>query len=238
VSSPISEEDTADVISRKVTPGPILLLGAPGVGKGTQAKQIVEAWGIPQISTGDILRENVARGTELGRTAKEIMGRGELVPDGLVNQMVAARLAEPDTREGYILDGFPRTLGQAEWLDKHLTDTNSPLPVVAVSIQVGYTQLLRRITGRRICPTCQRIYNIYFKPPKSDTVCDVDGTPLIQRADDTEKVFEERMRTYESQTAPVIEHYRALGRFAEVAGEEAVEKVAAGILAAVERLRS
>jgi adenylate kinase len=238
VSSPISEEDTADVMSRKVTPGPILLLGAPGVGKGTQAKQIVAAWGIPQISTGDILRGNVARGTELGRTAKEIMGRGELVPDDLVNQMVAARLAEPDTREGYILDGFPRTLGQAEWLDKHLADTNSPLPVVAVSIQVGYTQLLRRITGRRICPTCQRIYNIYFQPPKSDTVCDVDGTPLIQRADDTEKVFEERMRTYESQTAPVIEHYRALGRFAEVAGEEAVEKVAAGILAAVERLRS
>jgi adenylate kinase len=238
VSSPISDEDTADVMSRKVTPGPILLLGAPGVGKGTQAKQIVAAWGIPQISTGDILRGNVARGTELGRTAKEIMGRGELVPDDLVNQMVAARLAEPDTREGYILDGFPRTLGQAEWLDKHLADTNSPLPVVAVSIQVGYTQLLRRITGRRICPTCQRIYNIYFQPPKSDTVCDVDGTPLIQRADDTEKVFEERMRTYESQTAPVIEHYRALGRFAEVAGEEAVEKVAAGILAAVERLRS
>lgn len=236
--SPIlEEEDTAKAASRKVIPGPILLLGAPGVGKGTQAQQLGKVWGIPQISTGDILRGNVTRGTEVGKLAKEIMGRGELVPDDLVNRMVAARLAEPDTIKGYILDGFPRTLGQAEWLDKHLAEENSPLPVVAVGIRVGYNQLLRRITGRRSCPVCHHIYNIYFQPPKSDMVCDVDGTPLVQRADDTEKVFQERMRTYELQTAPVIEHYRSLGRFEEVEGEQAVEQVAAGILAAAERLR-
>ena len=175
MSSTISEADTAEVRSRKVTPGPILLLGAPGVGKGTQAQEIVKAWGIPQISTGDILRGNVARGTELGKLAKEIMGRGDLVPDDLVNKMVAARLGEPDTKEGYILDGFPRTLGQAEWLDAHLAAEKSPLPVVAVSIRVGYTQLLRRITGRRTCPACHRIYNIYFQPPKVDMVCDEIG---------------------------------------------------------------
>lgn len=240
MSSAISESEavTAVCTSRKVTPGPILLLGAPGVGKGTQAQEIVAAWKVPQISTGDILRGNAARGTDLGKLAREIMGRGELVPDDLVNRMVAARLAEPDTAQGYILDGFPRTLGQAEWLDHHLVEQDSPLPVVAVSIRVGYNQLLRRITGRRTCPTCKHIFNLYSHPPKVDMVCDVDGTPLVQRADDTEKVFEERMRTYESQTTPVIAHYRALGRFEEVDGEQSVEKVAAGILAAIERLRS
>lgn len=223
--------------TQKFIPGPILLLGAPGVGKGTQAKELVTAWGIPQISTGDLLRSNVAQGTELGKLAKEIMCRGELVPDDLVNQMVAARLTAPDTLTGYILDGFPRTLAQAEWLDLRLATGGTGLPLVAVSIRVGYTQLLRRITGRRNCPTCQRIYNIYLQPPRTDMRCDVDGTELVQRADDTEVVFEERMRTYEALTAPVVEHYRALGRFAEVDGEQPVAEVFAGIKTAVERLR-
>jgi len=236
VSSPVTAGKALGSVEN-LTPGPILLLGAPGVGKGTQAKEIMASWGIPQISTGDILRANVAQGTELGKLAKEIMCCGELVPDDLVNQMVAARLTEPDTAKGYILDGFPRTLAQAEWLDQRLAAEAGGLPVVAVSIQVGYTQLLRRITGRRNCPTCQRIYNIYLQPPQNDTLCDVDGTPLAQRADDTEKVFEERMRTYETLTAPVVEHYRALGRFAEVDGEQPIAEVAAGIKAAVERLR-
>lgn len=236
MASPVTSGQSLG-IAKKIVPGPILLLGAPGVGKGTQAKELMASWGIPQISTGDILRGNVARGTDLGKLAKEIMGRGELVPDDLVNQMVAARLAEPDTDSGYILDGFPRTLAQAEWLDTRLAAEKDSLPVVAVSIRVGYTQLLRRITGRRNCPTCQRIYNVYLQPPQKDMVCDVDGTALAQRADDTEKVFEERMRTYESLTAPVVEHYRALGRFEEVDGEKPVAEVAAGIQAAVERLR-
>jgi adenylate kinase len=222
---------------RKTLPGPILLLGAPGVGKGTQAKELVKIWGIPQISTGDLLRGNVAQGTELGKTAKAIMGRGELVPDSLVNEMVAVRLEQPDTANGYILDGFPRTLPQAAWLDSRLAVQAGVLPVVAVSIQVDYNQLLRRITGRRNCPVCQSIYNVHGKPPKRDGFCDADGAALVQRADDTEKVFEERMRAYAASTAPVVEHYRALGRFAEVDGDRPVAEIAAGIVAAVERLR-
>lgn len=233
----VREKEAGDGKMVKVVPGPILLLGAPGVGKGTQAKAIMAAWGIPQISTGDILRANVSGNTELGKKAKAVMDRGELVPDDLVNEMVADRLKQSDTANGYILDGFPRTLGQAEWLDAHLSGPEGGLPVVAVSIKVGYTQLLRRITGRRSCPVCKSIYNIYLQPPKVDELCDLDGTPLTRRSDDTEEVFEERMRTYESQTAPVVEHYRAQGRFEEVDGEKPVDAVAAAVMAAVLRLR-
>ena len=221
-----------------IKPGPILLLGAPGVGKGTQAKELVAKWGIPQISTGDLLRYNRDHGTPLGLKAKEIMAQGHLVPDELVNQMVAERLRQPDTRNGYILDGFPRTLGQAQWLDQHIAADPGALPVIAISIQVSYTQLLRRITGRRSCPVCGTIYNIYLQPPKVDEKCDLDGSPLTRRSDDTEEVFQERMRTYQTLTAPVVEHYRALGRFEEVDGEQPVAAVAAGVEAAVARLRS
>jgi len=221
----------------KTAPGPILLLGAPGVGKGTQAKELVKTWNIPQISTGDLLRANVAQGTKLGKVAKEIMGRGELVPDSLVNEMVAIRMLEPDTARGYILDGFPRTLGQANWLDGRLAAQPESMPVVAVSIQVNYNQLLRRITGRRNCPVCQTIYNIYMNPPKKDGFCDVEGAALVQRADDTEEVFKERMRAYTALTAPVVDHYRALGRFAEVDGDRPIATIAAGIVTAVEGLR-
>jgi adenylate kinase len=227
----------------KTLPGPILLLGAPGAGKGTQAKELVKLWGIPQISTGDLLRANVTRGTQLGRAAKEIMGRGELVPDSLVNEMVAERLQCPDTANGFILDGFPRTLGQAGWLDGRLdgrlaaSGQTEELPVIAVSIHVDYNQLLRRITGRRNCPVCQRIYNVFVNPPKRDGFCDVENAQLAQRADDTEAVFAERMRAYAAQTAPVVEHYRNLGRFAEVDGDGSIPAIAAGIVAAVERLR-
>ncbi|MGA9584863.1 MAG: adenylate kinase [Terracidiphilus sp.] len=234
-----------------IVPGPILLLGAPGVGKGTQAKELVHHWGIPQISTGDLLRANVAQGTPLGKTAKEIMHRGELVPDSLVNEMVAVRLQQPDTAKGYILDGFPRTLAQAHWLDGRLAlsaagsssqetpgTQTAALPLIAVSIQVDYNQLLRRITGRRNCPVCQTIYNVYSKPPQRAGFCDVEGAALTQRADDTEKAFTERMRAYAAQTAPVIEHYRELGRFIEVPGDGQIAAIAAGIVAAVERLRA
>jgi adenylate kinase len=226
-----------------VKPGPILLLGAPGVGKGTQAKELVAKWGIPQISTGDLLRYNRDHGTELGLKAKALMEAGKLVPDELVNAMVAERLKQPDTANGYILDGFPRTLGQAEWLDGHIgagadSKDGESLPVIAVSIQVGYNELLRRITGRRICPVCGTIYNIYLQPPKVDEKCDLDGTPLVRRSDDTEEVFKERMRTYETQTAPVVEHYRALGRFEVVDGEQPVSAVTAEVMKAVVRLRS
>jgi adenylate kinase len=165
------------------------------------------------------------------------MQRGELVPDTLVDEMVAVRLQQPDTENGYILDGFPRTLGQAGWLDGRLATQPNTLPVIAVSIQLDYNQLLRRISGRRNCPVCQRIYNVYSQPPQRTGYCDVDGTTLIQRADDTEKAFAERMRAYNALTAPVIEHYRTLGRFADVNGDQPVAVIAAGIVAAVERLR-
>jgi len=237
MSSSVTSVTSGRATESKTVPGPILLLGAPGVGKGTQAKELVKLWGIPQISTGDLLRANVAQGTSLGRVAKEIMGRGELVPDSLVDEMVAVRLQQPDTANGYILDGFPRTLGQAGWLDGRLAAQTEGLPVVAVSIQVNYNQLLRRITGRRNCPACQAIYNIYVNPPKRDGFCDVEGAALVQRADDTEDVFKERMRAYGALTAPVVEHYRALGRFAEVDGDRPINMIATGIVAAVERLR-
>ena len=237
MSSSVSPVENGRATESNTVPGPILLLGAPGVGKGTQAKELVKLWGIPQISTGDLLRGNVAKGTPLGKTAKEIMARGELVPDSLVNEMVAARLEEPDTARGYILDGFPRTLGQAHWLDGRLKAQIGSLAVVAVSIQVDYNQLLRRITGRRNCPVCQTIYNVYMNPPKKDGFCDVEGVALTQRTDDTEEVFKERMRAYTALTAPVVDHYRELGRFAAVDGDRPIAEVAAGIVAAVERLR-
>lgn len=228
---------SATEASRHLTPGPILLLGAPGVGKGTQAKALVKEWGIPQISTGDLLRSHVERATELGKRAKALMDRGELVSDELVNQMVADRLKDPDTALGYILDGFPRTLGQAGWLDEQLAGQTGSLPVIAVSIRVSYNQLLRRITGRRICPVCQTIYNIYLQPPKVDEICDREGAQLVRRSDDSKEVFDGRMRAYESLTAPVVEHYRKLGRFEEVDGEMEVSAVTAGIMKAIRGIR-
>jgi adenylate kinase len=164
------------------------------------------------------------------------MDRGQLVSDDLVNKMVADRLAQPDVARGYILDGFPRTLIQAEWLDGELSVNTQALPVVAISIVVGYEHLLHRITGRRISPA-GRIYNIYSNPPAVAGICDVDGTTLVQRSDDSETVFIERMKTFEAQTAPVIEHYRKQGRFEEVDGDHAVEQVTLAITTALRRLR-
>jgi adenylate kinase len=165
------------------------------------------------------------------------MTQGKLVPDELVNQIVAARLLGPDTVDGYILDGFPRTLAQAQWLDAHLAETGSPAPIIAVEIQVEEPQLLRRITGRRTCPKCNRIYNIYFNPPKVDGLCDDDATQLCQRADDTEEAFHKRMEEYRAKTLPVIPHYKAAGRFRTVNGDAPVDAVAVDILCALKDLR-
>ena len=215
-------------------PGPVLLLGAPGVGKGTQAKLLMADYGIPQISTGDLLRDHRARHTPLGLMADELMSQGKLVPDDLVNQMVEARLGQPDCERGYILDGFPRTLAQASWLDGFLA--NSGLPVVAVSVNVAYEELRERITGRRLCPQ-GHIYNIYTQPPTAEGVCDVDGDALTQRNDDTDAVFEHRMKVFAEETAPVVEHYRAQGRFSEVDGTLSVEDVTSAIRTALGELR-
>ena len=215
-------------------PGPVLLLGAPGVGKGTQAKRLMQRFGIPQISTGDLLREHRKNRTALGMAADEVMQRGELVSDDLVNEMVADRLTKPDCEHGFILDGFPRTLAQAEWVDGWLKSRADALPVIAVSLRVDHDDLLKRITGRRISPA-GRIYNIYSAPPKVEGMDDVDGSPLEQRADDTEPVFEQRMKTFHEQTAPVVEHYRGLDRFAEVDGAAGVELVTGKIVEALRR---
>jgi adenylate kinase len=227
-------------------PGPVLLLGAPGVGKGTQAQILMAEFGIPQISTGDILRDHIRRGTELGQTAKGLMDQGQLVPDDLVNDMVADRLAQPDIHQGYILDGFPRTLAQATWLDAQLTKDPESAPLIAVAIKVDEAELLKRITGRRICSTCKHIYNIYFHPPKVEGVCDLDGSPLTHRSDDTEEAFAERMKAYAALTEPVIAHYRGAdsgggvrhdSRFREVDGSQSMEQVEASIVAALKELR-
>jgi adenylate kinase len=217
-------------------PGPVLLLGAPGVGKGTQAKRLMDEFNIPQISTGDLLREHRKNRTPLGMLADELMSKGQLVPDNLVNQMVAERFKQPDTEHGYILDGFPRTLNQAEWLDQQLVAYM--LPVVAVNIVVGERELLERITGRLSCPVCGTIYNIYSKPPKNDRICDLENNPLEQRADDTEAVFHERMKTFQVKTAEVIEYYRTHGaRFAEVDGDQPEDQVTHSIRVALLKLR-
>jgi adenylate kinase len=223
--------------------GPIILLGAPGAGKGTQGKLISATYGIPQISTGDLFRENVARGTELGVKVKEVLSRGDLVTDVLVNGMVAERLGHPDVNRGFILDGFPRTVGQAEWLDrylktKRLEDGTAPLfsaidPLV-IQVVVGYNQLLQRISGRRSCPTCGRIYNVHFQPPKVEGICDVDGGRLIVRPDDNEAVVAERLKAYEKQTLPLVDYYRSKGRLLQIDGEQSVEEVAAQASRAIE----
>jgi adenylate kinase len=222
-----------------------VLLGPPGAGKGTQAKLIAETYGIPQISTGDILRDNVARKTELGVEAKAIMERGDLVPDELVCSMVADRLVQADCVRGFILDGFPRTVRQAEWLDAQLEKMRAGkdnkvrqacAPPVVIRLVVEYNQLLQRLTGRRSCPTCGLIYNVYYQPPKVQGICDVEGTPLVTRRDDTEEVIAERLKAYEQLTLPLVEYYGARGRLIEVNGDQPVEAVMAQTFSAIENV--
>ena len=221
--------------SKNIPVGSIVLLGAPGAGKGTQAKLIAGHYGIPHISTGDILRSNVARGTELGRKAKAVMERGDLVSDDLVNGMVADRIEQPDCDRGFVLDGFPRTVAQAEWLDRELAGkAGNTRSTVVVDVDVSYNQLLQRLTGRRTCPVDGKIYNIYLQPPKEEGVCDVCGTQLFQRVDDTEEVISERLKSYERQTLPLEDFYRDQGRLRRINGEQPVEQVLAEIFRAIE----
>jgi adenylate kinase len=212
--------------------GAVVLLGAPGVGKGTQARELSKWWRIPHISTGDLLRINVAKETFLGRTASGFMNMGELVPDSLIEKMVEARLDEPDTARGYILDGFPRTLDQAVWLIGRIAALRERIPVFAVRIQMKRSQLLRRITGRRYCPHCQTTFNIYENPPNLFGVCDRDNATLIQRVDDTEETLNRRLDHYDRLTSPVIEHFRTHGQFVEVSGDGPIEWVTQRILGA------
>ena len=228
----------AEHTSRNI--GPIILLGAPGAGKGTQAKQIAERYGIPQISTGDILRDNVKRGTPLGLQAEDVMARGELVPDNLLYDMVAQRLRQVDCEPGFILDGFPRNPAQAGWLDRFLEKEffenlhrDKCLPIV-IRIEVDYNQLLRRLTGRRTCLASGHIYNVYFQPPRVADTCDVDGSKLVIRNDDREEVIRERLTVYELQTKPVAEYYERKGRLVSVNGDLPVDQVTEQVLGMIE----
>ncbi len=206
-------------------------------------------YGIPQISTGDLLRANIANGTRLGLEAKHLMDQGQLVDDEIVNEMVAGRLTEPDVNRGFILDGYPRTKQQSGYIETLLgrnTYQTAPdaaaigLPPVAINIDVDETELLRRITGRRSCPTCKHIYNIYSNPPKLEGICDFDGCVLEQRSDDTGPVFRERMSEYRAKTAHVVDYFQHPTKnhlFRTVDGSNSVEQVNADILAALRDLR-
>ena len=220
--------------------GPLILLGPPGAGKGTQGKRISERYGIPQISTGDLLRDHERRGTELGQRVKQIMARGELVPDNLVCDMVATRLRLPDCQRGYILDGFPRTPAQAGWLEAFLEAEFFDKPrhegdgPIVIRFNVDYNLLKMRLTGRRSCPTCNRIYNVHFQPPRSNETCDVEGSKLILRDDDREEVIQERLRAYEAQTRPVASFYAAKEQLVSIDADRPMDEVTAMLVWAIE----
>jgi len=185
----------------------LLLFGPPGSGKGTQSGRISNWLGIPAISTGDMLREETKAGTELGNAAKAIMASGGLVGDDLVNRMLTQRVSSPDSVHGFLLDGYPRTVEQAEYLDRLLAERKFSTPIV-LHLDVPMDALVGRLTSRRQCPQCKRIYNLLHQPPRVPGICDDDGTPLITRKDDSEEVVRERIRTYDEVTRPVLAYYQ------------------------------
>ncbi len=204
----------------------IVLLGAPGAGKGTQSQRLVERLGIPQISTGDLLRSAVARGTELGRQAREAMEGGRLVDDSLVLGMIRERLGERDARRGFILDGFPRNLAQAHALERLLEQLRQPLDAV-VQLEVDYRELVRRISGRRACADCGRVFNLLTSPPSASALCPKTGAPhrLVQRPDDNEATVAERLRVYDEKTRPLVDFYRARSLLRVIDAQADVDEV-------------
>jgi adenylate kinase len=214
----------------------VIFLGPPGSGKGTQAKVLAQKYGVPHLSTGDMLREHIAKGTLLGLQAKPIMDRGELVPDSLVLKMVAARIEKPDCSHGFVFDGFPRTVAQAKYLGELLRAHGFKQPFV-IHMVIGYVLLIRRLSGRRICKVGGEIYNIYDRPPKVEGKCDNDGGELIQRPDDREEVIRQRLLAYEKLTSPLVNFYRRLGMLFEVDASKSVEEVESDIAQAVVGVR-
>ena len=202
----------------------LIFLGAPGAGKGTQAREVSRHFSIPQISTGDMLREAVRNQTPLGLAAKAKMEAGELVPDEVVCGIVEQRIGQPDCQRGFILDGFPRTIAQAEFVDSMLLAKGKGNPLV-FDIKVDRDLLLKRLTGRRTCSVGGEIYNVYFNPPKVEGICDKDGGKLLQRADDNEETIRQRLVAYEKQTSPLIDYYRRKGFLKEVDGNRAPELI-------------
>jgi len=214
----------------------VVLLGAPGAGKGTQAQRIKDAHGLPHIATGDILRAAVAAGTEVGLKAKSFMDKGALVPDEVVVAIVADRIAQPDCANGWLLDGFPRTAGQAEALDKTIADQGlKPIDAV-VYLKVSEEVVVERLSGRRVCPntSCGAAYHVKYMKPKEEGICDRCGEKIIQRKDDNAETVKERLKTYESQTADLIDRYSKAGLLVEVSSEGGPDEVGNQVLALLE----
>ncbi len=209
-----------------------ILLGPPGCGKGTQAKILIDTYGIPQIATGDILREALKKGTPLGKQAQSYMDKGQLVPDDLVIQIIEERLKQDDCAGGFILDGFPRTIAQAEALDKTLTAMGLTLEHV-FNIEVGDDELLKRLTGRRICRACGASYHIIFNPPREEGRCDTCQGELYQRDDDKEETIRNRLKVYQDQTAPLITFYHEKRILSSIDGVGSIEQITARLKAAV-----
>ena len=207
----------------------LILLGPPGAGKGTQATRIIEKYGIPHISTGDIFRENIKKGTALGVKAQEYMNKGELVPDDLVIEIATTRLLEDDCKEGFLLDGFPRTVYQAEKLDEFLAAHDRKIDKV-LDIEVEKEELMTRLIGRRVCRSCGASYHVVNMPPKTEGVCDKCGGELYQRADDTEATVENRIEVYNSQTKPLVDYYTGKGNIAEIDGAAGLDNVFTAIV--------
>ncbi|MGC9456768.1 MAG: adenylate kinase [Halothiobacillaceae bacterium] len=203
----------------------IVLLGAPGSGKGTQAKKLIEHYGVVQISTGDLLRAAVAANTELGRKAKEAMDNGQLVSDEIVLGMIRERLAEPDTENGYILDGFPRNETQAVALDEMLAELKQPLQA-AIYLEVPFEDLMKRLTGRLTCADCGACFNRHTHPPKEEGVCDLCGGQLIHRSDDNEETVGKRLKVFEAQTAPLVDFYGKQDKLHRVDGTREIDQIA------------
>lgn len=202
----------------------IIMLGAPGAGKGTQAKMLADKYKIPHVSTGDIFRANIKNGTELGTKAKVYMDQGMLVPDELTCDLVVDRIKQDDCKDGYILDGFPRTIPQAECLDKALDALNDKIDF-AVNVEVPDENIIRRMSGRRACLSCGRTYHIVYNPPKEEGICDECKKELVLRDDDKPETVEKRLRVYHEQTQPLIDYYRNKGVLAEVDGTRDMQEV-------------
>ena len=209
-----------------------VLLGPPGAGKGTQAVRLVEKYEIPHISTGDIFRKNIKEGTELGKKAQEYMNAGALVPDELVVDLVKDRLQQDDCKNGFLLDGFPRTIFQAEKLDEFLSESNLKMDIV-INLKVEKEALIKRLTGRRGCKDCGASYHIVNIPPKKEGVCDICGGELIQRKDDNIETVENRINVYEEQTAPLIGYYKEAGSLVDFDGEASLDEVFDAIVQAI-----
>jgi adenylate kinase len=210
----------------------LVLVGPPGAGKGTQAEFIAEHFDIPKISTGDIFRANVSGGTDLGRLAKKYMDAGDLVPDEVTNAMVRDRLAQPDAKDGFLLDGFPRNVAQAGELDAMLTELGSPLSVV-LDLDVDFDEVVKRLSGRRTCKSCGHVWHLEYDPPKVAGICDKDGGELFQRDDDQPETVRHRLEVYHQQTEPLIGFYREAGKLVAIDALGAVEDITERAIAAL-----